>query len=195
MDMKGQQRIAAPKQETWEALFDPEVLRQCIPGCRSVERLSDVQFKANVELKIGPVKAKFAGDAELSEIDAPNNCKLTGKGSGGVAGFGKGEAWIRLAVDGDGTLLTYEAKASVGGKLAQLGQRLIDSTAKKLADEFFTAFETLLAERNSTSRPVPVPSEPEPIAKERTQPDRIRWLPFAAGSAVLVVGALILIFA
>lgn len=153
MEMRGERLISAPKQETWEALFDPEVLRQCIPGCQSVERLSDTQFKAAVALAIGPVKAKFSGEASMSEIDAPNACKLTGKGNGGVAGFGKGEAWIKLAEQDGGTLLTYDVQASVGGKLAQIGQRLIDSTARKLADDFFGRFVAVIEARKTPTSP------------------------------------------
>jgi len=158
MDMRGERLISAPKQEIWEALFDPEVLRQCIPGCQSVERLSDTQFKASVALSIGPVKAKFSGDASMSEIDAPNGCKLTGKGNGGVAGFGKGDAWIKLADQDKGTLLTYEVQASVGGKLAQIGQRLIDSTSRKLADDFFGRFVEVIEARKTPADTAAVPA-------------------------------------
>jgi len=140
MDMTGEQRIAAPRQDVWEALNDPEVLKACIPGCKSLEKTSDNEMKASVTLAVGPVKATFAGNVTLSEINAPTSYVITGQGSGGVAGFAKGQAKVNLADDGDGTLLTYTAKADVGGKLAQLGGRLIDATSKKLAGEFFQKF-------------------------------------------------------
>lgn len=158
MEMREERFISAPKPAVWAALFDPEVLRQCIPGCESVERLSDTQYKAAVTLAVGPVKAKFAGEAVMSDIDAPNGCKLTGKGSGGVAGFGKGEATITLAERDGGTLLSYVAKASVGGKIAQIGQRLIDSTARKLADDFFGRFVAVIEAGQPAGEAVAVPS-------------------------------------
>jgi carbon monoxide dehydrogenase subunit G len=125
---------------TWEALNDPEILRACIPGCESVDKVSDTEFSAKVTFKVGPVKAKFTGDVTLSDIDAPNSYTISGSGKGGAAGFGKGSAYVSLKTEGGETILTYTAKASVGGKLAQVGQRLIDSTSKKLAAEFFSNF-------------------------------------------------------
>jgi carbon monoxide dehydrogenase subunit G len=145
MDMTGEQRIAAPRQDVWEALNDTEVLKACIPGCKSLEKLSDTEMKATVTLAIGPVKASFAGDVTLSDIDAPNSYVISGQGSGGAAGFAKGQATVNLADDGDGTLMTYVVKADVGGKLAQLGGRLIDATAKKLANDFFRKFGEIVA--------------------------------------------------
>jgi uncharacterized protein len=140
MDMSGEYRIAAPQKVVWEALNDPEILRACIPGCESVNKVSDTEFSAKVTFKVGPVKAKFTGDVTLSEIDAPNSYTISGSGKGGAAGFGKGGAQVSLKTEGDETILTYTASASVGGKLAQVGQRLIDSTSKKLAAEFFSNF-------------------------------------------------------
>lgn len=140
MDMTGEQKIAAPRQAVWEALNDPEVLKACIPGCQSLEKLSDTEMKATVTLAIGPVKASFNGAVTLSDIDAPNSYVIAGQGSGGAAGFAKGSAKVSLADDGDGTLMTYVVKADVGGKLAQLGGRLIDATAKKLSGDFFRKF-------------------------------------------------------
>ncbi len=140
MDMTGEQKIAAPRQVVWEALNDPEVLKACIPGCQSLEKLSDSEMKASVTLVVGPVKATFAGSVTLSEMDPPNSYLISGNGSGGVAGFAKGHAKVSLVDDGEGTILSYTAKADVGGKLAQLGGRLIDATSKKLAGEFFNKF-------------------------------------------------------
>jgi len=144
MDMTGEQRIAASQQAVWAALNDAEVLRQCIPGCESLEKLSDTEMAAKVKLQIGPVRASFTGKVNLSDLDPPNSYKISGEGSGGAAGFAKGGAVVRLSEDGSATLMRYEVKADVGGKIAQLGGRLIDSTAKKLADEFFQKFTTIV---------------------------------------------------
>lgn len=142
MDMTGEHRIPAPRDAVWRALNDPEILKQAIPGCESVEKLSDTEFTAKVALKIGPMSAKFAGKGTLSDLDPPNGYTITGEGQGGAAGFAKGGAKVRLeSVDGGtATVLHYAADAQIGGKLAQIGSRLVEGTAKKLAEEFFTAF-------------------------------------------------------
>jgi carbon monoxide dehydrogenase subunit G len=139
MDMTGEYRIPAPRQAVWDALNDPEVLKACIPGCESLERVGD-EMVATVVAKIGPVKAKFAGKVRIENPDPPNGYSIVGEGQGGVAGFAKGGADVRLAADGTDTVLTYTAKAQVGGKLAQLGSRLIDGSAKMMAEQFFSAF-------------------------------------------------------
>jgi len=143
MEMTGELTIPAPQDRVWDALNDPEVLQRAIPGAQSVEKTSDTEFAAVVKAKVGPVSAKFKGNVTLSEIDAPNGYKISGEGSGGAAGFAKGSAIVKLVPAGDGTLLTYEVHATVGGKLAQVGQRFIDATAKKMADEFFTTFAAI----------------------------------------------------
>ena len=140
MELNDEKRIPAKQDVVWAALNDPTVLQRCIPGCEVVEKKSDTEMSARVTVTVGPVKAKFTGEVTLSDIDAPNGYTITGKGTGGVAGFGKGGAVVKLRTEGTDTVLSYTASASVGGKLAQIGQRLIDSTAKKLADEFFTNF-------------------------------------------------------
>jgi hypothetical protein len=140
MDMSGEKRIPAPIDTVWAALNDPEALKASIPGCETVDKKSDTEFSAKVGLAIGPVKAKFSGEVTLTDLDPPNGYTLTGQGSGGVAGFGKGEAKVSLREEGSETVIAYQVHASVGGKLAQVGQRLIDSTAKKLADQFFENF-------------------------------------------------------
>ena len=144
MDMTGSRQIAASRQEVWAALNDPEILKQCIPGCESLEMQSPTDMTARVKLAVGPVKATFNGKVKLTDLDPPDGYRIVGEGSGGVAGHAKGSASVRLTDEGDGTLMTYDVKADVGGKLAQLGGRLIDSTAKKLADEFFERFTALV---------------------------------------------------
>ncbi|MCB1421857.1 MAG: carbon monoxide dehydrogenase subunit G [Nitratireductor sp.] len=140
MKMSGEQRIEASVERVWEALNDPDVLKASIPGCDSLEKKSDTELAATVTLKIGPVKAKFNGEVELKDLNPPHSYTIVGEGKGGIAGFAKGGADVSLAEDGDATILTYTAKADVGGKIAQLGSRLIDSTSKKLAGEFFKKF-------------------------------------------------------
>lgn len=144
MDMTGEHRISAPRDVVWNALNDGDVLKECIPGCEELQKKSDTELSAVVVQKIGPVKAKFTGDVELTNINAPESYTIQGEGSGGVAGFAKGGADVVLAVDGDETILTYTVRATVGGKLARLGSRLIDSTAKKLAAKFFDNFQAHL---------------------------------------------------
>ncbi|MCB1463985.1 MAG: carbon monoxide dehydrogenase subunit G [Nitratireductor sp.] len=140
MDLTGEYVIAAERQAVWEALNDPDVLRECIPGCESLEMTSPTEMSATVVTKIGPVKAKFSGEVTLSNIEAPVSYTISGEGKGGIAGFAKGGADVRLDEVAEGTKLSYAVNAQVGGKLAQLGSRLIDSTAKKLAGQFFANF-------------------------------------------------------
>lgn len=141
MELSDKITINAPKARVYEALNDPEILQQCIPGCEELIKHSDTDLEAKVVLKVGPVKAKFTGDVVLDKAGAPDAFSLTGQGNGGAAGHAKGGADVTLVDNGDGTtLLSYDAKADIGGKLAQLGSRLIQSTAKKLAAKFFTKF-------------------------------------------------------
>jgi carbon monoxide dehydrogenase subunit G len=140
MQMTGQYRIEAPRETVWQALNDVEVLRQCIPGVEEIEKTSGTSFTAKVRAKVGPVSARFAGEVTLSDLDPPNGYTISGEGKGGAAGFAKGGAKVRLADDGAATLLSYQVDAQVGGKLAQIGSRLIDGTAKKMADDFFSRF-------------------------------------------------------
>ncbi len=146
MDMKGEYRITASREKVWDALNDPEILKQCIAGCEELDKTSDTEFTARVHTRIGPVSAKFTGKVELSEIDPPNGYRISGEGQGGVAGFAKGGASVKLTEDGDATVLTYEANATVGGKLAQIGSRLIDATSRKMADDFFGKFAAAVGE-------------------------------------------------
>lgn len=141
MTMNGEVQLAAPREVVWDKLNDPEVLKACIPGCQSLEKLSDSEFQAVATNRIGPVKATFKGKVTLSELDPPNGYKISGQGDGGIAGFAKGGATVNLApADGGGTVLSYAVEAQIGGKLAQLGQRLVNGAAKKLADQFFEKF-------------------------------------------------------
>lgn len=145
MDMQDSRRIAAPRAVVWAALNDPDVLKACIPGCESIERLGENELQALVTLKIGPVKASFSGKVTLSNIDPPNGYTISGEGQGGAAGHARGGADVRLEEDGEETVLHYTVRAEVGGKIAQLGSRLIDATAKKLAGEFFERFADVVA--------------------------------------------------
>src|SRR5262244_3579649 len=140
MVMNGEVQLPAAQEAVWAKLNDPEVLKICIPGCESLEKLSDTEFQAVATNKIGPVKARFKGKVRLSDLDPPNSYKISGEGDGGVAGFAKGGAKVSLTDKDGGTLLTYDVEAQIGGKLAQLGQRLINSAAKKTADDFFVKF-------------------------------------------------------
>lgn len=140
MTMTGEVELPAPPDTVWVKLNDPDVLRLCIPGCESLEKLSDTEFQAVATNKIGPVKARFKGKVRLSDLDPPKGYKISGEGDGGVAGFAKGGATVALVPKDGGTLLTYTVEAQIGGKLAQLGQRLVNGAAKKLADQFFQKF-------------------------------------------------------
>ncbi|MBB43956.1 MAG: carbon monoxide dehydrogenase [Rhodospirillaceae bacterium] len=140
MDMTGEFRIPASRETVWEALNNPEVLKASIPGCQELDKVGDDELTAKVKTKVGPVSATFTGKVNLTDVNPPSGYKISGEGQGGVAGFAKGGAEVSLEEDGTETILKYTAKAQVGGKLAQIGSRLIDSTAKKLANEFFTNF-------------------------------------------------------
>lgn len=161
MDMTGEYRIPAPREKVWEALNDPEILKTCIPGCEELNKDSDTELSAKVSTKVGPVSAKFTGKVTLSDINPPEGYKITGEGQGGVAGFAKGGAEVKLEADGNETILTYTATAQVGGKLAQIGSRLIDSTAKKMAGQFFGKFAEEVSE-------TPEATDDTPSAKAAT---------------------------
>lgn len=146
MTMKGEVHLPADRQTVWDKLNDPEVLKQCIPGCQELEKTSDTSFKATAKIKVGPVSATFKGNVELSDLDPPNGYKISGQGEGGIAGFAKGGAVVNLSdAPQGGTLLSYDVEANVGGKIAQLGGRLIDGVAKKNADAFFTKFAEVVS--------------------------------------------------
>ncbi len=145
MTMTAEVQLPASREVVWAKLNDPEVLKACIPGCEELTKLSDSDFQAVAVTKIGPVKARFKGKVHLTDLNPPNGYRISGEGDGGVAGFAKGGATISLADKDGGTLLTYNVEAQIGGKLAQLGQRLVNGAAKKVADEFFKNFAGTVA--------------------------------------------------
>lgn len=146
MELSGQYRIRAPRDRVWAALNDPEMLKASIPGCQSLEKLSDTDLAAKVKVKIGPVRATMSGTVKLTNVDPPNGYTITGEGRGAAAGFAKGGADVTLTADGEETVLSYTARGQVGGKLAQLGARLVDAVAKEMADKFFSAFAEKVGE-------------------------------------------------
>ncbi len=184
MQMTGEYRIQAPRETVWQALNDPEVLKQCIPGCTEIEKTSDTDFSAKVTAKVGPVKAKFAGNVTLSEVDPPNGYTITGEGKGGPAGFARGGAKVRLSEDAGATLLTYEVDAQVGGKLAQIGSRLIDGTAKKMADDFFARFADLIG----GSEAIDAEPEPAPVSATSSAVSGLPIQPEASGQTAEPAG-------
>jgi uncharacterized protein len=203
MDMSGEYRIPAPRDKVWAALNDPETLKASLPGCETLEKTGDNQFAATVVAKVGPVKAKFNGNVALSNLNPPESYTIAGEGKGGAAGFAKGGADVRLTPDGaDTTVLRYTAKADVGGKLAQLGSRLIDGTAKKMADEFFDNFCRQVAGPPPAPEPVPEPvPEPTPQPAPAPQPgggsglgelaqNKFVW----AGGAIILLMIIALLF-
>jgi carbon monoxide dehydrogenase subunit G len=207
MDMTGERRIPAPRGKVWDALNDPAILKASIPGCDSLEKTSDHEMKATASVKIGPISARFAGRVELSDIDPPNGYTISGEGQGGVAGFAKGGAKVALADNGPDTLLTYNVNAQVGGKIAQLGARLIDASAKQMADAFFDRFTALLtpapapepaAAMTETPTAATIPSQPnEPPALNlfALVPSEIFGLPIVAWiGGVIYLGILFLLF-
>ena len=187
MEMTGEYRIDVPRQKVWEALNDSEALRACIPGCETLEKTADNEFKATVRAKVGPVSARFTGKVTLTDLDPPNGYRIVGEGQGGAAGFAKGGATVRLEDDAAGTILRYNADAQVGGKLAQIGSRLIDGTAKKLADEFFAAFATRLAQPPSggSANGSPLVTAAKP-SSTGDKPSPLLWA-VAIGSVVAAV--------
>src|SRR3978361_1636235 len=156
MDMTGERRIPAPRQKVWDALNDPQVLKAAIPGCKSLEKLSDTDMRATAAIRIGPIAAQFTGKVQLLDLNPPTSYRIAGEGQGGVAGFANGGATVNLSDDGAFTLLKYEVKAQVGGKIAQLGARLIDATAKQMADQFFDRFSAEVSATNEVAADGPI---------------------------------------
>lgn len=187
MEIKGEYRIAASREKVFAALNDVAILQACIPGCESLEKSSDTEMKAKVRMRIGPVSASFTGKVTLSDLDPPNGYKISGEGQGGAAGFAKGGAVVTLAEEGAETVLSYNVDAQVGGKIAQVGARLIDGTARKLADEFFSKFAAMVGAPPAVDGPsAAAPSSPSP-ASEAVQRGYKHWIVIAVGAAVLLV--------
>lgn len=195
MDMTGEFRIPAPRDTVWRALNDPEVLKRSIPGCEEIVKLSDTELTAKVSAKVGPVSARFTGKVTLSDLDPPSGYRISGEGQGGVAGFAKGGTQVRLAEDGGSTVLSYTAQAQVGGKLAQIGSRLVDATARKMAEEFFTRFAAQLAPPATPAAEMAVAEAAAPSAAQEAPEAGIRvppllWVAVLTG----VVGVLLYLF-
>ena len=183
MKMNGEFRVPTDRETVWRALNDPEVLKECLPGCQEIEKTSDTEMSATLVIKVGPVKATFKGGVTFSDIDPPNGYTLSGQGQGGTAGFASGEAKVRLVEEDGATVLQYECDAKVGGKLAQIGSRLIDSTSKKLAKQFFDSLAEKLgggeeaetaagpAEETEAASAPAEPAQPAEPAPASPQPD------------------------
>jgi hypothetical protein len=191
MEIIGEQVIPAPRDAVWKALNDPQVLKACLPGCESVEQTSPEQFKVVIKAVIGPLRARFQGLLKLADPQPPASCTMHFEGQGGAVGFGKGSAQVALREVPEGTLLSYEAKAQVGGKLAQVGSRLIDSVVKKMADDFFTAFRRQLAPPQAQPAPgrqavaAAVAAQADQAAPARTAPAAASLAPAPAAPARL----------
>ena len=196
MEMTGEQLVPASQAETWSALNDPEILKACVPGCESIEKTGENEYLVLMVARIGPVSAKFKGKLALSDLDPPNSYSIAFEGQGGAAGFGKGGAKVSLSPEGEGTRLAYAVKASVGGKLAQIGSRLVDAAAKKIANDFFQAFNDKLggdhgheeSEAHDAHEPEPVPADPDMPTISASA------LAFFAGGALVVVAVCLIVF-
>jgi len=201
MDMTGEHQIKAPRPMVWAALNDPEVLKASIAGCEELTKTSDHEFQAQVTAKVGPVKAKFGGKVTLSDLDPPNGYTISGEGSGGAAGFAKGGAKVKLEDAPGGTLLKYEVHAQIGGKLAQIGSRLVDGAARKMADEFFTAFAATVEAQGTTASGAATAAiaTPEPAAESLMAPAAVPPKAGESGSKglppVVWIGGLIIVAA
>ena len=212
MKMNGEIRVPTDRETVWRALNDPEVLKECLPGCQEIEKTSETEMTATLVIKVGPVKATFAGGVTLSDLDPPNGYTISGQGQGGAAGFASGEAKVRLVADGGETVVHYDVDAKVGGKLAQIGSRLIDSTAKKLSKQFFDSLAEKLgggeeAEAEDAAEPEPEPAAPSADAAQEGAPAEAAGPPLApaaqrmglptavwVGAVVVVAVVLILVF-
>ena len=194
MDMTGERRIPAPRTRVWEALNNPDVLKASIPGCETLEKVSDSELKAVVAVKIGPISARFNGKVQLLDLDPPTSYRIDGEGQGGVAGFAKGGAVVRLVDEGSATLLTYDVKAQVGGKIAQLGARLIDATAKQMADAFFNNFSAAVtAAEPHADAPIVVPAAAPSLSFLDMIPAEPYGLPRVAWIGMIVFAPILLL--
>ncbi len=191
MELKDEIRINAPRERVYAALNDPEILRQAIPGCESLQKNSDTEFEAVVTSKVGPLTARLKGSVQLSDLDPPAGYTLSGEGKGGPAGFAKVRARVSLAEDGTATLLHYEVKADVGGKLGQLGGPIIDRTARKLAGEFFQQFESLVSVPGGAEERAPAAQTPETSAAPTARSTKLAWYFMAAAALALAAWVLL----
>lgn len=191
MDLRGEYRIPVPQEQVWNALNDPEVLRQSIPGCESLDKIEETVYRAIALVKVGPVKARFTGSIELSDLNPPHSYTITGQGKGGAAGFAKGEAKVTLVADGNETILTYTVKATIGGKLAQVGQRLINITARKMADDFFTNFVHAVS---PTAMDAGTKSDLAPRDQASATPTRTGYANVWTAAAAVLVALIIVLF-
>ena len=182
MELTGERLIPAPLRTTWDALNDPDILKECITGCESLERTEPDTFAAVVAVKVGPVNARFRGTLKMTNVQAPHSYTINFDGQGGVAGFGKGSADVSVSEEGQQTRLKYAARAQVGGKIAQIGSRLIDAAAAKISEDFFAAFETRLrpAQPQGAAVVAPAPMTPDPSGNKT-------WAWVAAGVVVLLI--------
>lgn len=193
MEIKGEYKIAAPREKVFAALNDVTILQACIPGCETLEKTSETEMKAKVRMRIGPVSAAFTGKVTLSDLDPPNGYRISGEGQGGAAGFAKGGAVVTLREDAGDTVLNYNVDAQVGGKIAQVGARLIDGTAKKLADEFFSKFAVMVGGPPPAEAAAPEASAAQPSAASTTTPAAAvqrgykHWMIIGAGAVVLIL--------
>lgn len=185
MDMTGERLLPLPRESVWAALNDVAILKAAIPGCEDITWTSETTLEATVTAKIGPVKARFTGTVELTNLNPPEGYTISGSGKGGAAGFARGGAEITLAETADGTLLTYTVEAQVGGKLAQIGSRIVDAAARKLSDEFFTAFSEAALAAEGVEAPV---AEPESDEEEKGGLPPWAW---AAGLSAIVIASLL----
>jgi carbon monoxide dehydrogenase subunit G len=187
MEMSGEERIPASQADTWAALNDPEMLKASVPGCESSERVRDDEFQVLMVARVGPVSAKFKGKLMLSDLNPPNSYALAFEGQGGAAGFGKGSAQVQLSPEGEGTLLRYQVKASVGGKLAQIGSRLVDAAARKISQDFFAAFNEKVGARHGAG--ASAPAEEHPAGPVERDPD----LPSVSNTSLAFLAAGVLV--
>lgn len=197
MEMSGEERIPASQDDTWAALNDPEMLRACVPGCETIDRLAENEYQVMMVARIGPVSAKFKGKLLLSDLNPPHSYAIAFEGQGGAAGFGKGSAQVQLAPDGEGTKLSYQVKANVGGKLAQIGSRLVDAAARKISQDFFAAFnEKVAALHGAPAEAAHAEHHPEPVPRDPDLPTvsdaSLAFL--AAGALVVCAVALVVLF-
>lgn len=194
MEMQGSRHLAITQQQAWDALNDPEILKACIPGCERMEATGEGQYAVGVAVKIGPVAARFAGKVALSDINPPASYTLAFDGQGGAAGFGKGQSKVTLApaADDRGCELIYTVNAQVGGKIAQVGQRLIDGVAKSMAEDFFKRFDEAMQQRHPEAYAAEVAVEAAPAAAEGAAGGGVPSWIWAAGVAVLVAVAFLL---